>query len=141
MSFNKQMVHVIERGALARRTDLGKIFWYSHSNCAEKSGWLFRVWLPLKIRIHMSFCVFCILIVQKYTKTKFHRILEEEAEEKEYRDGLNDPDQSRKCMCASDQRVKNWLRIVNVFSGSRQVQHTLVRYILSSCFYSLGADI
>lgn len=43
--------------------------------------------------------------------------------------------------CAPDQRMKNWLEIINVFSGSRQVRCTLVRYILSSHFYTLSEDM
>lgn len=51
------------------------------------------------------------------------------------------PTKAENTLCASDQKMKNWLGIVNVFSGSKQVQSTLVRYILSSHFYSLGTDI
>lgn len=40
----------------------------------------------------MPFFVFFTLIGDKFTKTKFHSIWEKGGGEREYRDGLNEPD-------------------------------------------------
>lgn len=66
-----------------------------HTATVQKKWLIFQGNVFFKSRIYMSFYV-CTLIGEKPTKTKFHRICEEEAGEKEYRDGPNDPNQSRK---------------------------------------------
>lgn len=141
MCFNKQMVHVIECDALARKTDLGKMFWYLHSNCAKKSGWYFSILLSLKTEFICHSMYLCTVIGQKSTKTKFTEFGKQKQVKKNIEMALIILTKAENTCCASDQRMKSWLGIINVFSGSRQVHCTLVRYILSSHFYSLGEDI